>query len=149
VEHIGLKTTRIRGTNGEQIVIGNNDLLKARINNFQRMVERRAVFVLRVSYETTAEQLQRIPVIVHDAVMRQKLTRYERCHFFRYGESSLDFEIVFWMLTADYTAYMNAQQAINLEIFTTFGTEGIRFASPTRTVYLHGETTASRGTATS
>ena len=145
VEHIGLKTTRIRGVNGEQIVIGNNDLLKARINNFQRMVERRAVFVLRVTYETTADQLQRIPTIVHDAVMRQKLTRYDRCHFFRYGESSLDFEVVYWMLTADYNTYMNAQQAINLEIFTTFATEGIRFAFPTRTVHLHGGTTASVG----
>ena len=128
VEHIGLKSTRLRSLSGEQIIIGNADLLKARINNFQRMVERRAVFRLGVVYETTSEQLARIPSIVRLAVVRQNLTRFDRCHFKQYTNVDLEFETVYWMLTSDYNIYMDTQQAINLEIFRRFSEEKIEFA---------------------
>ncbi len=132
VEHIGLKSTRLRSLSGEQIIIGNADLLKARINNYQRMVERRAVFRLGVVYETTSEQLTRIPSIVRLAVVRQNLTRFDRCHFKQYTNADLEFETVYWMLTSDYNVYMDTQQAINLEIFRRFGEEKIEFARTIR-----------------
>jgi small-conductance mechanosensitive channel len=132
VEHIGLKSTRLRSLSGEQIIIGNADLLKARINNFQRMVERRAVFRLGVVYETTPEQLARIPSIVRLAVVRQNLTRFDRCHFKQYTNVDLEFETVYWMLTSDYNLYMDTQQAINLEIFRRFSEEKIEFARTIR-----------------
>ena len=132
VEHIGLKSTRLRSISGEQIIIGNADLLKARINNFQRMVERRAVFRLGVVYETTSEQLARIPSIVRLAIVRQNLTRFDRCHFKQYTNADLEFETVYWMLTSDYNIYMDTQQAINLEIFRRFGEEKIEFARTIR-----------------
>ena len=136
VEHIGLKSTRLRSLSGEQIIIGNADLLKARINNYQRMVERRAVFRLGVVYETTQEQLSRIPGIVRLAVVRQNLTRFDRCHFKQYTDADLEFETVYWMLTADYNVYMDTQQAINLEIFRRFGEEQIGLAHRTRVFQL-------------
>jgi small-conductance mechanosensitive channel len=136
VEHIGLKSTRIRSLSGEQIIIGNADLLKARINNYQRMVERRAVFRLGVVYETTPEQLSRIPGIVRLAVVRQNLTRFDRCHLVRFTDNDLEFETVYWMLTADYNTYMDAQQAINLEVFRRFGEEKIELAHRIRGVQI-------------
>ena len=135
VEHIGLKSTRIRSLSGEQIIIGNADLLKARINNFKRMVERRAVFRFGVTYETTPEQLRRIPLIVKEAVGHQEMTRFDRSHFQSYGDFDLKFENVYWVLSADYNQYMDIQQAINLEIFTRFAAERIQFAYPTRTIH--------------
>ena len=135
VEHIGLKSTRIRALSGEQIIIGNADLLKARINNYQRMVERRAVFKIGVTYETDAGALQRIPTIIREAVGRQARTRFDRCHFRTYSDSSLDFETVYWVLTPEFNAYMDIQHAINLEILTRFREEGIEFAYPTRTIH--------------
>ena len=136
VEHIGLKSTRIRALSGEQIIIGNADLLKARINNFKRMVERRAVFTIGVTYETRADLVQRIPTIIREAVSHQPRTRFDRSHFKRYGDSSLDFETVYWVLSPDYNVYMDIQQAINLELFTRFREEGIDFAYPTRTIHV-------------
>ena len=41
VEHIGVKSTRLRSVSGEQIIIANADLLKARLRNFGRLFERR------------------------------------------------------------------------------------------------------------
>ena len=136
VEHIGLKSTRLRSLSGEQIIIGNADLLKARINNYQRMVERRAVFTIGVTYETRADLVQRVPTIVREAVSHQARTRFDRSHFRKFGESSLDFETVYWVLSPDYNVYMDIQQAINLELFTRFREEGIEFAYPTRTIHV-------------
>ena len=132
VEHVGLKTTRLRSLSGEQIIIGNADLLKARINNYQRMVERRAVFRIGVSWDATQEQLTRIPGIIRLAVVRQNLTRFERSHLKQFTDNDIEFETVYWMLTADFNVYMDAQQAINLEIHRRFAEEKIELAHRSR-----------------
>jgi small-conductance mechanosensitive channel len=147
VEHIGLKSTRLRSLSGEQIIVSNGDLLRSRVRNYKRMVERRAVFMLGVTYETSADQLARIPVIVREAVTDQQQTRFDRCHFLTYGDFSLNFETVYWILSSEFNVYADIQQAINLEIFRRFAAEGIEFAYPTQTVVVRrdwrGETTRS------
>ena len=139
VEHVGLKTTRLRSLSGEQIVFANSDLLQTRLRNYKRMRERRVVFTLGVLYQTRAELLEQIPAMVKDIVGQQKQTRFDRAHFFRFGESSLDYEVVYWMLDPDYNRYMDVQQAINLAIVRAFAAAGIEFAYPTRTLILSRE----------
>lgn len=138
IEHVGLKTTRIRSLSGEQIVIANSDLLKTRIRNYKRMYERRIVFGFGVLYQTRAEQLARIPAMVREEVDATDNTRFDRAHFLKFGDSSLDFEVVYWMTLPDYTAYMDAQQAINLGLMRRFEAAGIGFAYPTRTLFIEG-----------
>lgn len=142
VEHIGLKTTRVRSLSGEQLVFSNNDLLQSRIRNYKRMQERRVVFSLGVTYETPHEKLAAIPAAICEIVGAQEQTRFDRAHFKEYGDCSLNFEVVYYVLTADYNVYMDIQQAINLEIYRKFEKEGIEFAYPTRTLYVKrsGET---------
>ncbi len=139
VEHVGLKTTRLRSSTGEQIIISNGDLLKTRIRNYKRMEERRITFGFGVVYQTTAEQLAAIPGMVSEIVRKVPKTRFERAHFKAFGPSSLDFEVVFWMLDPDFLGSMNAQQAINLEIFKRFAELGIEFAYPTQTLIVQGQ----------
>lgn len=137
VEYVGLKTTRIRGLGGEQIVFSNSDMLGSRIRNFKRMQTRRIVFGVGVVYEVSKEQLQAIPGILREAVeAQQPQVKFDRAHFKAYGASSLDFEIVYIVQTSDYNVYMDVQQAINMAIFARFEQEGIGFAYPTQTVYL-------------
>ena len=138
VEHIGMKTTRVRSLSGEQLVFSNNDLLNSRIRNYKRMAERRALFRFGVTYQTSKEQLARIPELVREIIEDRDETRFDRAHFATYGDSSLDFEVVYYMLVPDYNAYMDTQQAINLELFGRFEELGIEFAYPTRTVYVEG-----------
>jgi small-conductance mechanosensitive channel len=139
VEHVGLKSTHIRSVSGEQLVFSNSDLLNSRIRNYKRMQERRAVFTLGVTYDTPAEKIEAIPTIVREAVERQEHTRFDRCHFKSFGDFSLDIETVFFMTIPDYLAFMNAQQAINLELYKRFAAEGIEFAFPTQTLHLERE----------
>lgn len=138
VEHVGLKTTRVRALSGEQLVFSNSDLLGSRIRNYKRMRERRAVFTVGVTYGTPREKLERVPRMIRDAIEAQEHTRFDRSHFKEYGPSSLDFETVYYMLVPEYNTYMDTQQAINLALYGAFEDEGIDFAFPTRTVHVHG-----------
>lgn len=134
VENIGLKTTRVRSVNGEQIIFSNADLLKARVRNLKRMEERRIMFTIGITYDTPADLVARIPSILQSIVEAAPKTRFDRAHFARFMDSSLEFEVVYFMTTSDYLTYMNTQQQVNLEILRRFGAEGIQFAFPTRTV---------------
>ena len=136
VEHIGLKTTRLRGLGGEQVVFSNGELLKSRIHNYKRMQTRRVAFVLRIAYGTSEESLGRIPHIVREVVTATPDVDFERAHLFQWGEWSLNFEVVYHFRSADYIPHMNAQQAIYLGIYRRFQQEGIAFAHPMSIVRL-------------
>ena len=136
VEYIGIKSTRLRSLSGEQIIMSNADLLGSRVRNYGRMAERRIVFTLNVTYETPADALERIPRVIRQIIEAQEGTRFDRSHFASYGAHSLDFETVYYVLSADYNRYMDIQQTINLRIFREFADMGIDFAYPTQKVYL-------------
>jgi small-conductance mechanosensitive channel len=138
VEHIGLKTTRLRSLSGEQLIMSNSDLLSSRIRNYKRMYERRIVFSVGLEYDTPKEKLEQVPHMLRKAVEDQENARFDRAHFKGFGDSSLDFETVYYVLKPEYALYMDVQQAINLQIYERFEAESLAFAFPTRT--LHVET---------
>lgn len=132
VQHIGLKTTHVRSLGGELIIFSNNDLLKARVRNYKRMVDRRAVFTFGVSYATPPEQLEGIAQYLRDMIGNHADMRLERAHFFKFGDSSLDFEVAYWVKSPDYGFYMDCQQEINLGLMKELNARGVVFAHPIR-----------------
>lgn len=138
VEQVGLKTTRIRALSGEQIVISNTELLKQTINNYKRMEKRRVVFKFGITYDATPEQAEAVPGIVRRAVEAQEKTKFDRAHFMAFGDSSLDYEVVYFVLSAEYNLYMDIQQRINLTLMREFRQLGVDFAFPTRTLQMPG-----------
>ncbi|MFW6081294.1 MAG: mechanosensitive ion channel family protein [Desulfosalsimonas sp.] len=138
VEKIGLKTTRLRSLSGELLVFGNSDLLQSRIRNFTDFRERRVVFTFGVRYDTPADKLEKIPGIISTITENIENTRFDRAHFKAFGDFSLDFEVVYYVLSPDYLVYMDTQEKINLEIFREFEYQDIQFAFPTRTVHIAG-----------
>ncbi len=131
VEHIGLKTTRLRSLAGEQIIFSNSDLLKSRLRNYKRMFERRVEFRVNVAYQTSYEKISVAPKIIREIIESQKNIRFDRSHYKEYAESSLVMEAVYFVLSPDFNLYMDIQQAINLEIHRRFSREKIDFALPT------------------
>ena len=136
VKHIGLKTTRIQSLGGEELIFSNGDLLKSRIRNYKRMAERRIVFEIGVVFGTPAEKLRHINDIVRDVVGSHADARLDRTHFKKIGASSLDFEVVYYVLVPDYNRYMDVQQAINLQLIERLDAQGIDFAFPTQTLHI-------------
>jgi small-conductance mechanosensitive channel len=138
VEYIGIKSTRLRSLTGEQIVMSNADLLASRLRNYGRMHERRVVFTLGVTYETPRARLREIAPLLRSIVEAEEGVRFDRAHFAKYGPYSLDFEVVYYVLSADFGRYMDAQQAINFRIHEAFEALGVQFAYPTQTLWLAG-----------
>jgi small-conductance mechanosensitive channel len=134
VEKVGVKTTRLMSLSGEQLIFSNADLTDSRVQNYKRMKRRRVVFNLGVAYETPAKKLEAIPEIVGKIIADVDGAVFDRAHFASYGDSSLDYEIVYYVLTNDYQVYMDVQQRINLAIFKELGKRKIEFAYPTQTV---------------
>jgi small-conductance mechanosensitive channel len=136
VEHIGLKTTRLRSISGEQLVIGNSDILKSRIQNFKIMENRRVLQMLTVVYQTPVDVLEKIPLWIQEIIEQSSSARFERCHLLRFLDSSLEFELVYWVNAADYLSYANLAHKINLAILKKFQQERVEFAYPTRTLFM-------------
>ena len=137
VEKIGLKTTRIQTLQGEELVIGNQELTTARVQNFGIMEKRRVVFSLGVTYDTAQDKLEKIPDTIKNIIKQVDLVEFDRCHFKEYADSSLNFEIVYYVSSPDYMTYMDIRQKINLDIFQKFADNKIEFAYPTQTLYVN------------
>jgi small-conductance mechanosensitive channel len=135
VEHIGVKSTRLRSISGEQIVISNTDILKARVRNFGRMRERRAVFQVGVHYETPTDALAAIPAAIRSIVEAEPEVRFDRCHFLTFGDTALQFETVYIVKRADFNSYADIQQRINLAILGKLRSMSVQFAAPSRNVF--------------
>ena len=136
VEYIGIKSTRLRSLSGEQIIISNSDLLSSRVRNYGRMNERRVVFATTVTYETPLEQLEQIPALIRRIVEAQPDTRFDRSHFAKHASASIDFETVYYLLSADYNKYMDIQQTINVTLHRELQQRGIEFAYPTQRLFV-------------
>ncbi len=147
VERIGLKTTRIRSLSGEQVVVANADLLASRIRNYKRMSERRVVFSLGITYGTPAELVAEVPGLLRAIVdgAAPGRVRFDRAHFQKFGDFALVYEVVYYVLSADYGAYMDIQEAINLGVYRKFAERKIEFAYPTQTIVLAGAAAGPRG----
>jgi small-conductance mechanosensitive channel len=135
VEHIGLKSTRVRSLNGEEVVMSNTKLLEQQLQNWAMLQRRRAVMHFGLVYQTPAELLAQVPGELKAIVERQKLAEFDRCHAFQFGPSSIDFELVFHVASAEMPEFMEVRQNVMLDILRRFEALGIAFAYPTQTTY--------------
>jgi small-conductance mechanosensitive channel len=135
VTRIGLRTTRIRSLDGEELIVPNGDLVKSRIQNFARMKERRIVFSFGIEYGLPRKKLELARELAKRAMEETAGVRFDRCHFQKFGASSLDYECVYIVESPDYNRYMDAQERINLELYSAFERESIPFAFPTQTLH--------------
>jgi len=136
VEKIGIKTTRIKALQGEEIVMSNNALTSSIVQNFKKMRERRIVFSIGVTYNTSLKKLQRALEVIKRAIESQELARLDRAHFKQFDESALLIEAAYYVRAPEYNKYMDANQEILFNIKLGFEKEKIEMAFPTRTIYI-------------
>jgi small-conductance mechanosensitive channel len=136
VKHIGIKTTRIQALGGQELVMSNSELTSSRINNYKKMDKRRIVFSFGVEYNSTPSQLKKVKKVVEDVIKKVDGADLDRVHFHKFGESSLDFEVVYYVGTSDYNKYMDTQEEINLQIKEKVEKLGVGFAFPSRSIYM-------------
>jgi len=139
VTKIGIKSTRVKLLQGEELVISNKELTSKSVRNFKKLERRRIVFTVKVIYDTSVEKLKKIPKIVAKIIKETELAELDRVHFREFGDFSLDFEVVYYIATGDYTKYMDIQQQINYGILEEFEKENIEMAYPTQKIYYVNE----------
>jgi small-conductance mechanosensitive channel len=138
VESISWRSTRVRSVAGEQIVFGNNDLTRTRIQNFRRLKERRVMLAFRLPLDAPLATLETMPQRVKEVVLAQKDVRFERAHLTEVGESALVFETVFWSTTSDYEQMLERRQAVILGVRRVLDAQGVAFAVPRTMVERRG-----------
>ncbi|WP_298017653.1 mechanosensitive ion channel family protein [uncultured Parasphingopyxis sp.] len=134
VEKIGLKTTRIRSVNGEEKIISNSLLLSKEISNNTQLERRRGIFNVGVIYQTPPDLAARIPEFLQEEVEKLGNT-LARAGFTGFGASSLDYEVLFDVPSADYADFIKARHEVGIAIFRRFSEEGLEFAYPTQTTF--------------
>ena len=136
VKHIGIKTTRITSLDGEELVIPNSKLVNATIQNYKKMKDRRIEFHIGVVYETKPAKLKKVPGLIKQAFKGIRKVEFSRAHFEKFGDFSLDFEVIYVVKTNDYAEYMDIQQKINYNLVDLFAKEKIEFAYPTQKIFI-------------
>jgi len=135
VEKVGIKSTRIRTLQGEELVVSNTELTSVRVQNFKKMQERRIVSQFGITYETPPKLVQAVDGIVEEIFASIDGARLDRVHFTTFADSALIFELVYLVDSSDYTEYLNKQQRFNFALLDKFAALGIDFAYPTQTIY--------------
>ena len=138
VDYIGLKTTRIKSLSGEMLVFANSDLTGSRIHNYKNMQQRRVVFKIQLDYKTPVDRLAEVSEMLKKVIEEQSPVRFDRAHFMNYGSYGLEYEIVYFVLDAEYGVYMNVHQRVNIRIYEELQKRGIAFALPTQYLYVSG-----------
>jgi small-conductance mechanosensitive channel len=135
VEKIGLKSTRIRALNGEQIVVSNTNLLNMQLQNWAQLERRRALMLFGITYQTPPDTIARIGAELKAIVERQPLAVFDRAHAFQFGPSAIDFEFIFHVDTADMAEFMATREAVMIAMMRRFAELGVDFAYPTQVTY--------------
>ncbi len=134
IEKIGLKSTRLRATTGEEIIISNTNLLDKEIVNMTRLARRRTRFGIGVIYQTNPDEARRIPALLKKIVEENEAV-FVRSGFVGFGDSSINFELDFDIMSSDYDVVYEGRHTIGLAILQKFNEEGLEFAYPTQTTF--------------
>jgi small-conductance mechanosensitive channel len=136
VEHIGIKTTRLRSESGEQIILSNADILKSRVRNFGRLSQQRILATIRLGFDTPTDKLKALPQLLENVVREHPQARFERCHLKTLGESSFQFELSYFVQQPAANPMLDLQHAVNFRIIDELRRLGVEFAYPAQLVFL-------------
>jgi len=139
VEHIGIKTTRLRSEGGEQIILSNADILKSRVRNFGRLSQQRILATIRLTYDTPTDKLREMPKLLESIVREHAQAHFERCHLKTFSESSFQFELSYFVQQPSVNPLLDLQQAVNFRIIDELRRLDVDFAYPTQLVILDGQ----------
>ncbi len=136
VERIGLKTTRIRSPRGEEIVISNQALTSAVVQNLGKIERRRSVDLLGIDYATPNKKLENLQDDLREIVSSVELATFDRLFFKNFGASALEWELVYHIESGNYTEFLTSKHKINLALKQYFEKQKIELAYPTQTVHV-------------
>lgn len=138
VEEIGLRATRIRTLDRTVVHVANAEFVNLQLNNFGQRDKIWYHPRLRLSYETTPDQLRYILVEVRKMLYSHPkvLPDPARIRFTEFGAYSLDLDVFSYVGVTDYNEYLEITEDLNLRIMDIVAAAGASLALPSQTAYL-------------
>jgi small-conductance mechanosensitive channel len=134
IEHIGIKTTRIRSLSGEELIFANSDLTKSRIKNYKRMGDARGVINFSLAFSTPAEKLRQARDLTQEIIKTTPHVRIDHVHLMNFGPSAYTFEAAYYVETSQIDKSMDIQQEICFQIAERLAKIGIIAAPPAQDI---------------
>lgn len=144
VEHIGLRSTRLRTLDRTVISVPNSQFLDMELENFSRRDRFLFTTVLQLRYETTPDQMRyvlaelRKLLIAHPEVVAEPL----RVRLMGFGAHSLDVEVFSYIRASDIDTFAAIREDVLLRIMGTVDEAGAQFAFPSVTHYAASDESA-------
>ncbi|QJE02251.1 mechanosensitive ion channel [Massilia forsythiae] len=138
VEHVGLKTTRVRAQAGEQIVIANAELLKKVVHNFKRQSTRRVQYALRINPSTAPELAAALAERLGAIIAAKDKVKFDHVNLTRMDQSFIEYDIVYNLTDADYKLFLQTQQAVLLDTMRLLRDLGISSAPRAQELLVQG-----------
>jgi small-conductance mechanosensitive channel len=127
VTKIGLRSTRIKLLEGEEMIISNREITSGKVRNLQKMPRRRVEFIIRVSPNVQLKKLKKVPSVLKETVESCKPAEFNMVHLREVGPFSYNFEVVYYLDTGDYKQYLDVHDRVIFAIRERFEKEGIDF----------------------
>ncbi len=142
VEEVGFRSTRIRTLDGHLVTVPNSTISKEMVENVSRRPYIKRVANITITYDTPPEKVERAVQIIEGILAQtEEINRdpelVPRVYFNDFQDCSLNILVIYWLQPPDYWLYMEVSERINLAILRKFNAEGIEFAFPTQTLYIH------------
>jgi small-conductance mechanosensitive channel len=139
IEHVGLKTTRIRALSGEQIVIANAELLRKVVHNFKRQSTRRVQYTLRINPATAPDLAAQVPERLGAIIEAKEQVRFDHVNLTTMTQDYIEYDIVYNLTDANYALFLATQQAVLLETMGMLRDLGISTAPRAQELRLQGQ----------
>jgi small-conductance mechanosensitive channel len=138
MSRIGIRASTVRTYDGSEVIVPNGDLIAQQVVNYTLSDrDRRMEVVVGVAYGTDVERARNV---IEDAVRAESLVSTDpppQVLFAGFGESSLDFRILFWI--DDFENGLRAKSEIGIAVSRALKKESIEIPFPQRDLHLRSK----------
>ncbi len=138
VEHVGLRTTRLRRLDQALIYVPNSKMANSTIINWSRLEKRRLDYTIGITYNTSTGDLR---VLLHR--LREMLKTQEKVdpesvvvYFMDFADSALEILIRCYIHIKDWSEFQAEKERIHLEVIEIVTSLGLDFAFPSMSLYV-------------
>jgi MscS family membrane protein len=141
VDHIGLRSTRIRTNDRTVISVPNSQIANATLETISARDKFWFHPIVGLQYETTTQQLQTVVDSIRRLLNEHPLIDAEsvRVRFIRLGAFSLDIEAFAYLYARDWNHFLELQERLLFSVTEIVSRAGTAIAFPSQTMYVKGE----------
>lgn len=134
IDKITLRSTIIITPQGEQVMIPNKEIYHQPLKNFSSSRERRVDLACGVSYGDDLQQVREVAIRAIKEQVDHNADRPVELFFTEFGDSSINFQLRFWLRNPDWKGHVAARSAAIMALKRAFDEKDIMIPFPIRTL---------------